>query len=127
MDMTNELDFSVIKDGERVTGFTLKGNGTTEGDCYAVSFLTAQALSRAKIEFENGKVRFIHHGVPLDKAEKRFGIYGSSDGGTFEHDISQEEAQALEDLLYSRGEYANTQPRARLDLAWGKGFSLTVQ
>lgn len=116
------ITFSLNRGDDGIlTGFSLTAVGT-EAECFCVSFLFAQPKKKARIEFADSKIIFIHDG--LEESNERLGIYGSSEGGTYETTIGAEDAAALHDLLACRGIYAGASLKAVPSLAWSKGFEL---
>ena len=109
-----------------LTGFSLKAV-ETYAECFCVSFLLAQPKKKARIEFADGKIRFVHDGLSPEESDERLGIYGSSEGGVYEAVIAAEDVAVLQDLLARRGIYAGASLKAVPSLAWGKGFELIAE
>lgn len=96
-------------------------------ECFCVTFPFAQRKRKARIEFGDGKIRFIHEGIKFDEALSKLGIYGCSESGTYETDITPADAIMLRDLLHRCGRYDDAQIKFRLEMAWGKGFLLWTE
>ncbi len=127
MDCEKDIKFTVNRDEQGVSGFTLFGLGDTYAESYCLSFLTAQASGKGKVTFGDGKIIFTHGGVPPKEANKSYDVWGVSGGGVFEAAISSEDKEDLSQLLAQSGKYSGAQIRARPEMAWGKGFTLYIK
>ncbi|EKE20759.1 MAG: hypothetical protein ACD_7C00492G0011 [uncultured bacterium] len=124
----NNIKFDVEKNGAGViTGFTIKGIGDTDAEGFCISFITAQSLGKADVVFEGNEIVFKHGGITLKEANPSYGIYGSSVGGEFRAKISDEDKVALSQLLDLEGPYLRHELSVKLDLVWGKGFTLCAK
>ncbi len=119
-----DIKFKINRSEGQITGFTLSGAGNTDAESYCLSFVTAQALKKASIEFDNGKIIFKHGGIGLDEANPNFGLLGESKGGDFSAEISPEDSEQLVHLLNGSGPYSDTSFAVRLKTGWSKGFIL---
>lgn len=124
---TSAITFSLTKGEDGIiTGFSLTAV-ETHAECFCVTFPFAQAKGKARVDFEDGKIRFVHDGISPDETPTQLGIYGGSEGGMYETDITPEDATALQDFLGKCGRYQGVKISFRPELAWGKGFSLKAE
>ncbi len=114
------IEFTINRDENGLTGFTLVGKAETGAECYCVSFALAQPKGRASVRFENGQIIFDHKGLSDDSC----GIYGYSEGGVFAAQVSPEDQKDLEDLMSKKGKYIEANLCVKLETAWFKGFTL---
>ena len=127
-EMSESIRFTVNPGGPHgISGFTLIGVGETYAEAYCLSFPTAQAKRKGSVTFEDGNIVFTHGGVSPQEANPTFSIYGMSEGGIFSTGIHPEAAEELSQLLAGKGKYAGAQVRVRMELAFGKGFTLYVK
>jgi hypothetical protein len=123
-----DVKFTINKDdASQISGFTLTGVGNTHSECFCLSFLIAQGLGKANVDFEDGKIVFNHNGVTMEDSDDTFGIYTYHCGGVHSEDIEHEDEIAIKSLLNGSGEYARKSLSVRPVLSWGKGFTLTAQ
>mgnify|MGYP003405678789 FL=1 len=108
-----------------LTGFVLSAV-ETNAECFCMTFPFAQAKGKARVEFVDDKIRFVHDGIGPDETPEQLGIYGGSEGGVYESPIEVTDATALTDFFERRGAYEGMEIRFRLERAWGKGFSLAA-
>lgn len=124
----DNIKFDIERDdGGSITGFTLKNLGDTETDEFCISFITAQGKGKADILFEGNEIVFKHRGVTLDEADQKYGVFGSSAGGEFRTKISDADKISLSQLLELEGAYAGCKLSVKLNLTWGKGFTLQAK
>lgn len=126
-DWKKDVKFTVNRDVQGITGFALKGVGSTEAESYCLSFLTAQQKGKGDVTIGDGKVVFTHGGVSPKEADERYSVWGISNGGVFAVDISPEDGEELSQLLAGAGKYADVQIRVRPEMGWGKGFTLYIK
>lgn len=121
------ITFALDKDEAGfLTGFRLTAV-ETYAECFCVTFPFAQAKKKARVEFGEGKVHFVHDGIGSDETPSQLGIYGGSEGGTYETGITPEDETMLKDFLNRCGRYDGAEIKFRLEMAWGKGFSLRAE
>ncbi len=121
------ITFALNKSDEgTLMGFSLKAV-ETYAECFCITFPFAQAKGKARVEFVDDKIRFIHDGIGSDETPDQLGIYGGSDGGVYESHIEATDATALADFFARRGAYEGMDIRFQLEQAWGKGFSLVAK
>ena len=121
------ITFAPNKNDEGVLmGFSLTAV-ETYAECFCVTFPYAQAKGKARVEFVDDKIRFIHDGIGSDETPEQLGIYGGSEGGVYESPIEVTDATSLADFFARRGIYEGMDIRFRLEQAWGKGFSLAAK
>lgn len=121
------ITFALDKDEAGVlTGFKLTAV-ETYAECFCVTFPFAQAKGKARVEFGDGKVRFVHDGIGSDETPDQLGIYGGSEGGTYETEITPADEIMVRDFLHRSGRYDGAEIKFRLETAWGKGFSLRAE
>lgn len=109
-----------------LTGFKLTAV-ETYAECFCVTFPFAQTKKKARIEFEDGKIRFVHDGIGADETPEQLGIYGGSEGGMYETDIAPADEIMLKDFLHRCGRYDGAEIKFSLETAWGRGFSLRAE
>lgn len=120
------INFRVNRNGGKITGFSLTAS-ETHAECFCYSFPAAMSARKADIQFRDGHIVFIHKGITPDARRQDASIFESSEGGVFEADISSEDAEQIRALLHGEGAYQNYQPTVTMNLAWGKGFTLTAK
>jgi hypothetical protein len=121
------ITFALDKDDAGfLKGFSLTAVETW-AECFCVTFPFAQMKQKARVEFGDGKIRFVHDGITAEETLGRLGIYGASDGGVYETDITPEDAMALHDFFNRQGRYEGANIKFRPEMAWGKGFSLRAE
>lgn len=113
-------------EGGNVSGFTLKGEDT-DAEEFCISFITAQMIGKADIFFEGDEIVFKHGGVLLGEADTKYWVYGSSEGGEFRTNIPTEDKSSLAQLLNLEGPYSDCKLSVKLNLVWGKGFTLQAK
>lgn len=123
-----DVKFSINKDeSDKISGFTLLGVGNCDSECFCLSFMIAQGLGKASVSFETGKIIFQHEGVTDEDSEDHFDIYTYHRGGKHVEEIDSEDKEDLESLMNLSGKYENKRLSVRPELAWGKGFTLSIQ
>jgi hypothetical protein len=122
---TSLISFSVIENDGQIQGFKLVGAGESEAESFCFTFPRAQSEKRARAEIIDGKIVFTHDGIGPEIDEKWDGPWASSEAGTFEAELTPEQASTLDDLLHGRGQYEGCQLYvAEYIRAFGKGFEL---
>ncbi len=112
----------VLENGETgpVKGFQLYGLGKTESECYALSFLNAQQLGKAKIDYKDGEIIFTHGGVNVGEGEDFLGFMWMHEGGIYKSPLA--EKCWLEINKMFSGEYEGKKCGVRYQMAFSKGF-----
>lgn len=131
----SDIEFTVNRDTQGVTGFTLQGNdeyNSFEEASFCVSFPVAQRTGKGSVVVNDNKIVFTHNGVEkpdpaLLLISEKFEVLGAHQGGVRSFDLSPEDASALSQLLSREGDYATAEMRFRYELAWGNGFTLYVK
>lgn len=120
------INFCINRENGKIVGFSLTAN-ETYAECFCYSFPAAMGARKADIQFPDGHIVFIHKGISPDESKRGTSIYDFSEGGVFEAAISPEDAEQIGALLRCEGVYQNCQPTVTMELAWGKGFTLTAK
>lgn len=122
------ITFSLIhrEDGLTLIGFSLTAV-ETYAECFCVTFPFAQAKGKARVEFGDGEIRFVHDGIGSDETPEQLSIYGSSEGGIHTAPIDSAAAAALKLLLARERGYEDATLKVKPVIAWGKGFELRAE
>lgn len=118
------VEFTLNRDEEGVSGFTLRGVGNTEAESFCLSFIKAQALGKATVDIDGGKVTFTHQGMSEKEMDERLWVWGTSPPGIHVANIPPDDGRELSDLLESKGRFIGTRVHVRHEFAWGKGFTV---